>query len=29
VGTFMLSLWLIIDTVKAYKLEKAEKEKAE
>ena len=29
VGTFMLSLWLIIDTVKAYKLEKAEKEKVE
>ena len=29
VGTFMLSLWLIIDTVKAYKLEKAEKEREE
>ena len=29
VGTFMLSLWLIIDTVKAYKKEKAEKEQAE
>ena len=29
VGTFMLSLWLIIDTVKAYKNEKAEKEKSE
>ena len=29
VGTFMLSLWLILDTVKEYKREKAEKEKAE
>ena len=29
VGTFMLSIWLIIDTVKEYKREKAEKEKAE
>ena len=29
VGTFMLSLWLIIDTVKAYKLEKAQKEREE
>lgn len=29
VGTFMLSLWLIIDTVKEYKREKAEKEQAE
>lgn len=29
VGTFMLSLWLILDTVKQYKREKAEKEKAE
>ena len=29
VGTFMLSVWLIIDTVKEYKREKAEKEKAE
>ena len=29
VGTFMLSAWLIVDTVKAYKLEKAQKEKAE
>ena len=29
VGTFMLSVWLIIDTVKAYKKEKAEKEAKE
>ena len=29
VGTFMLSLWLVIDTVKAYKKEKAEKEAKE
>lgn len=29
VGTFMLSVWLIIDTVKEYKRKKAEKEKAE
>ena len=29
VGTFMLSLWLILDTVKEYKREKAEKGKAE
>ncbi len=29
VGTFMLSLWLIIDTVKEYKRERAEKEQAE
>ena len=29
VGTFMLSVWLIIDTVKEYEREKAEKEKAE
>ena len=29
VGTFMLSVWLIIDTVKEYKREKAEKEQAE
>ena len=29
VGTFMLSLWLILDTVKEYKREKAEKEQAE
>ncbi len=29
VGTFMLSIWLIIDTVKEYKREKAEKERAE
>ena len=29
VGTFMLSIWLIIDTVKEYKREKAEKESAE
>ena len=29
VGTFMLSLWLILDTVKEYKREKAEKEKTE
>ena len=29
VGTFMLSLWLIVDTVKAYKLEKAKKEREE
>ena len=29
VGTFMLSLWLILDTVKEYKRETAEKEKAE
>ena len=29
VGTFMLSVWIIIDTVKEYKREKAEKEKAE
>ena len=29
VGTFMLSVWLIIDTFKEYKREKAEKEKAE
>ena len=29
VGTFMLSVWLIIDTVKAYKAEKAEKEAKE
>ena len=29
VGTFMLSVWLIIDTVKTYKKEKAEKEAKE
>jgi hypothetical protein len=29
VGTFMLSVWLVIDTVKAYKKEKAEKEAKE
>ena len=29
VGTFMLSIWLIIDTVKEYKRERAEKERAE
>lgn len=29
VGTFMLSLWLIIDTVREYKREKAAKEKTE
>ncbi len=29
VGTFMLSLWLILDTVREYKRERAEKERAE